>query len=300
MQELIFATRPSALARWQTHYIAKKLGQSWEGLVCEERVITTKGDKVLDKPLPEIGGKGLFTYELEQALLSGDVHAAVHSLKDLPTDHPAGLTIGAIPERGDFHDVLISPAGFTLEQLPPGAVVGTSSTRRKAQLLAHRPDLQIQPIRGNVDTRIRKAQGGQYEAIILAEAGVTRLGLDHMITQRLPLEIMLSAPGQGALAVQCRDDDTNTLQILNTIEHTDTRKSVEAERAFLETLGGGCSLPVGAFAAVVGSEIHLQAIVVSTDGTKNIRLAGENSNPHELGNNLAQEAINQGAWRLIQ
>lgn len=300
MQKLIFATRPSALARWQTQYIAKKLGQSWEGLVCEERVITTKGDKVLDKPLPEIGGKGLFTYELEQALLSGDVHAAVHSLKDLPTDHPAGLTIGAIPERGDVHDVLISPAGFTLEQLPPGAVVGTSSTRRKAQLLAYRPDLQIQPIRGNVDTRIRKAQEGQYEAIILAEAGVTRLGLEHMITQRLPLEIMLSAPGQGALAVQCRDDDTNTLQILNGIEHTDTRKSVEAERAFLETLGGGCSLPVGAFAAVVGSKIHLQAIVVSTDGTKNIRLVGKNSNPHELGNNLAQESINQGAWRLIQ
>jgi len=300
MQKLIFATRPSALARWQTRYIAKKLGQSWEGLVCEEQVITTMGDKVLDKSLPEIGGKGLFTYELEQALLNGNVHAAVHSLKDLPTDQPAGLTIGVIPERGDVHDVLISPAGFTLEQLPPGAVVGTSSTRRKAQLLAHRPDLQILPIRGNVDTRIRKAQDGQYEAIILAEAGVTRLGMEHVITQRLPLEIMLSSPGQGALAVQCRDDDANTLQILKCIEHADTRKSVEAERAFLETLGGGCSLPVGAYATVIGSEIHLQVIVVSTDGTKSIQLAGKDSNPHQLGNNLAQEALNQGAWRLIQ
>ena len=204
MRKLTFATRPSALARWQTQHIIQKLQAQWHDLTCEEVVITTTGDRVLDKPLPEIGGKGLFTRELEQALISKDVDTAVHSLKDLPTDNAPGLTIGVIPNRADVRDVLICPSGYTLDKLPSGAIIGTSSIRRQAQLLAHRPDLQAKSIRGNVDTRIRKAVEGQYDAIILAAAGVNRLGLDEHISQYLSFELMLPAPGQGALGIQYR------------------------------------------------------------------------------------------------
>ena len=179
-------------------------------------------------------------------------------------------------------------------------MVGTSSLRRQAQLLAHRGDLKILPIRGNVGTRIRKAQEGQYDAIILAEAGVKRLGLEETITQRLPLDIMLPAPGQGALAVQCREADAATLKTLQAIEHRETRLAVVAERAFLEVLGGGCSLPVGTYAKENGAKVAMQAVVVSTDGTETIRLEGSNRDPYELGKKLAQQALNQGAGRLIQ
>ncbi|UCF26965.1 MAG: hydroxymethylbilane synthase, partial [Chloroflexota bacterium] len=201
-KKLVFATRPSALARWQTNYIIQQLQYSIADLDCEQVIITTKGDQVLEQPLPEIGGKGLFTFELEQALRDGQVDAAVHSLKDLPTVDVPGLTIGAIPERADVHDVWICPAGYDLDELPAGAVVGTSSTRRAAQLLVYRPDLRVKPIRGNVDTRLQKVLQGDYDAILLAAAGIHRLGKDDHITAYLPYEIMLPAPGQGALAVQ--------------------------------------------------------------------------------------------------
>jgi hydroxymethylbilane synthase len=298
-KKLIFATRPSALARWQTQFIARQLEKHWENLTCDQLVITTQGDRVLDKPLPEIGGKGLFTSELEQALLDGCVDAAVHSLKDLPTDAPPGLTIGVIPERADLGDVLICPAGYSLEELPSGAVVGTSSTRRGAQLRAQRPDLQVSSIRGNVDTRIRKAVEGRYDAVILAAAGVTRLGLDEHITQHLPVEIMAPAPGQGALAVQCRADDQDTLQILKVIEHQDTRLAVTAERALLAALGGGCSLPVAAMATVAGESIYLQGIVAAPDGSRLIRWQAEGRDPLELGQHLAAELLAQGAGELL-
>jgi len=186
MPSLTFATRPSKLARWQTQFIIQALQKDWPDLICREAVITTRGDQILDRPLPEIGGKGLFTEELEQELLSGEVDAAVHSLKDLPVENTPGLMVGMIPKRSDAADVLISPNGHTLDDLPDGAVVGTSSLRRQAQLLAYRPDLQIRSLRGNVDTRVRKVVQGNYNAIILASAGVTRLGLDSHITQRLP------------------------------------------------------------------------------------------------------------------
>lgn len=297
--ELIFATRPSALARWQTSYVVKELQEAWEGLICEETVITTRGDQVLDKPLPEIGGKGLFTYELEQALLGKSVHAAVHSLKDLPIENNPGLTIGVIPARADARDVLICPAGYSLDELPSGSLVGTSSLRRGAQLLAYRPDLSVKSIRGNVDTRLRKAQEGRYDAVILAAAGVMRLGLDVFITQYLPFKVMLPAPGQGALAVQCRSDDESTLDYLRALYHSPSYMAVTAERSFLAQLGGGCSLPVGALATVSGGEIDMQAVVAAPDGRRSIRLRATHSDPLVLGQELAHQALAQGAAEMF-
>jgi len=297
---LIFSTRPSALARWQTSYAIRQIQAQWENLICKEIVITTKGDRDLTTALPEIGGKGLFTYELEQALRERRVHAAVHSLKDLPTDEAPGMTIGAIPQRADVRDVLVSPAGLTLEELPNGAVIGTSSIRRQAQILAYRPDLRIQPIRGNIDTRIRKAQEGQYDAILLAAAGIIRLGLQEHITQYLPLDIMLPAPGQGALAIQCREDDDETLRLLSAIEQPATRQATSAERAFLSGLGGGCSLPIGALAEIHGGAITLQGIVASPDGNQILRLTATGDDPILVGQDLAQQAFKRGARAFIQ
>ena len=296
---MIFATRPSALARWQTNYIIQELRHHWQDLDCEELVITTQGDRSLDTALPDIGGKGLFTQELEQALLDGRVHAAVHSLKDLPTDDVEGLKIGAIPVRADRRDVLVCPAGHTLDEIPAGAVVGTSSNRRRAQLLAYRQDLSIESIRGNIDTRIRKAQQGHYAAILLAAAGVSRLGLQELITQFLPLEIMLPAPGQGALAVQCRAIDQDTLRFLNVINHLETVQAVCCERAFLAALGGGCSLPVGAIAQVDAGEIRLQGVVASLDGRRTLRLSTTGTDPIRVGQALAQECLDRGAREYI-
>jgi hydroxymethylbilane synthase len=300
MNRLVFATRPSNLARTQTQQIIHALKDRWEDLDCDELVITTRGDQVLDQPLPEIGGKGLFTDELEGALKEGRVHAAVHSLKDLPTEDAPGLVIGAIPERADMRDVLICPAGYTFESLPSGAVVGTSSTRRRAQLLAQRSDLRIESIRGNVDTRIRKVTQGQYDAIVLAAAGVIRSRLQEHITQYLPLETMLPAPGQGALAVQCRFDDPKTLRYLSVLEDPATRTAVNCERAFLSALGGGCSLPVGAVAVAEGTEIKLQVVVAAPDGSHLLRLSAHGRDPEALGQELARAALSQGAAVFMQ
>lgn len=298
--KLVFATRPSTLARWQTQHIIQMLQTRWPELICEVVMITTEGDRVLDKPLPEIGGKGLFTFELEQALLENRVDAAVHSLKDLPTEDAPGLTVGVIPQRADPRDVLICPAGYMLETLPAGAVIGTSSIRRQAQLLAHRPDLQIKPIRGNVDTRIRKAVAGQYDAIILAAAGVTRLGLDEHITQYLPFEIMLPAPGQGALGIQFRAGDDQTRELLSAIDDVPAYKAATAERAFLSALGGGCSLPVGALASFDGDTIRLQGVVAAPDGGRSLRVAASGHNPQTVGEELAKKALAQGAGELLK
>ena len=296
---LIFATRPSALARWQTRFVIQELRSHWSDYSFDEMLITTQGDRQLKAALPEIGGKGLFTAELEEALRDRRVHAAVHSLKDLPTDETPGLIIGAILPRADARDVLVCPSGFTLDKLPAGSIVGTSSNRRQAQLLAYRPDLRVQAIRGNIDTRLRKVQEGQYDAIILAAAGIIRLNLQDQITQYLPPEVMLPAPGQGALAVQCREDDEQTLRLLSAIEQTATRKTVIAERAFLSGLGGGCSLPVGAFAEIQGEDILLMGVVASHDGRQVLKLVGTGISPYQVGMDLAQKAIKQGADRLI-
>jgi hydroxymethylbilane synthase len=300
--KLIFATRPSALARWQTQWVIQALKNIHRDLECEEKIITTQGDKILDKPLPEIGGKGLFTQELESELLSGAVQCAVHSLKDLPVENPAGLTIGCIPVRAEVRDALISLNGYTLATLQKNALVGTSSLRRAAQLLSLRPDLRIQSLRGNVDTRLRKAMEGQYDAIILAGAGLTRLGLDHHVTEWLPLDVVLPAPGQGALAVQCRADDQMTLDLLVALEDESTRQAVTAERAFLSGLCGGCAVPVAAYAQVTRSQtplIELDGLVISEDGRKAIQVRRSGSDAQTLGEELAQRAIAQGANEII-
>ena len=301
---LIFATRPSKLARWQTTWVINALHDTHSTLSCTEEIFVTQGDKVLDKPLPMIGGKGLFTQELEAALLDGRVDAAVHSLKDLPTENPTGLMLGAIPPRADVRDALVSDAGYSIETLPENARVGTSSPRRAAQLLALRPDLQIADIRGNVDTRLRKLLEGQYDAVVFAAAGLMRLGLDKELgdkMQMLSFDEMLPAPGQGAMAVQVRDDADVTLGLLTAVEHLPTRLAVSAERVFLAGLGGGCAVPVAAYAEVDAetSEITLRGLVSSLDGKKAIRVKGKGNDAKELGEQLAKEALDQGAADIL-
>ncbi len=300
--KLIFATRPSALARWQTHWVINTLQGIYPELICQEKIVTTQGDKILDKPLPEIGGKGVFTQELEHELLNGDVHCAVHSLKDLPVENPAGLSIGCIPARADVRDALISRDGYSLASLPKNAALGTSSLRRAAQILSLRPDIRPQSLRGNVDTRLRKALDGQYDAIILAGAGLTRLGLDSHVTEWLSLDVMLPAPGQGALAVQCRADDQATLSLLARLEDDLTRQCVTAERAFLSGLSGGCAVPVAAYAVLSeqSSIISLTGLVISEDGRKIVKVTGHGTDALQLGNELAQKAIEQGANEILK
>jgi hydroxymethylbilane synthase len=309
--KLVFATRPSALARWQTQWVITALQAAHPRLVCAEKVITTQGDKVLDRPLPEIGGKGLFTQELESELLSSAVHCAVHSLKDLPVENPAGLTVGCIPARAEVRDALISGKGYSLATLPTGAVVGTSSLRRAAQILAVRPDVTIQSLRGNVDTRLgkvgagpRPAPTGQYDAIILAGAGLTRLGLEGHVTEWLPLDVMLPAPGQGALAIQCRADDPSTLGLLAALNDDSARKAVTAERQFLLGLGGGCAVPVAAYAQTIDhglqTVVSLTGLVISPDGKQSVKVMGQGADAVKLGKELAQQAIAQGASDILE
>jgi hydroxymethylbilane synthase len=294
-----FGSRSSKLARWQTSFIQRSLETLWPGLKSEQILIQTEGDRVLELPLPEIGGKGLFTQELELALREDRVDVAVHSLKDLPIEDSADIIIGLIPKRETAHDVLVSRNAEALEDLPPGAVVGTSSLRRQGQLLASRPDLVVKSLRGNVQTRLKKLEDGQYDAILLAHAGLVRLGLEANITQILPYEIMLPAPGQGALAAQCRKGDQETLKLLVSLDDPLTRAEVEAERRFLQALGGGCSLPVGALAEHCQGEISMQGVVVSPDGKRVIRVAGSGSDPGALGAALAREALAQGAGEVL-
>jgi hydroxymethylbilane synthase len=298
--QLTFATRPSALARWQTRCLIQLLQAAHPGLDCREYVINTTGDHVLERPLHEIGGKGLFTSELEEALLTGRVDAAVHSLKDLPVEETPGIMVAAIPVRESAHDALVSAESWTLSELPEGARVGTCSLRRTAQLLARRPDLTILPLRGNVDTRVRKALNGEYDAVVLAQAGLKRLGLHSHIREVFPLEVMLPAPGQGALAVQCRAYDTATIQLLSAIHDSLTAAAVTAERAFLSGLGGGCSLPVGAFAEKNDGAIILTGAVISTDGKQAIRLSAVDNEPYRLGERLADLVLERGAGELLK
>lgn len=298
-------TRGSALARWQTNHVSQLLRDAWTELVVHIQVLTTQGDRVLDTPLPMLGGKGVFTMELETALHERTIDLAVHSLKDLPTENPPGLTLGAFPQRSTPHDVLISKRSYTLTTLPQRATVGTSSRRRAAQLRCRRPDLHIVDIRGNVDTRIRKALDpeGIYDAIILASAGLERLGQAHAVSDILLLEDMLPAPGQGALAVQCRDE-TDSRTLLAPINHAATEIAVTAERAFLSGLGGGCALPIAAYAVVEGEKLHLRGRVTAPDGSKqvDVRINGmaEVEAARQLGHELAQIALGQGVAPLLE
>jgi hydroxymethylbilane synthase len=296
---ITLGSRPSKLARWQTVHILDALKAIHPDLSFRVVTLMTEGDKTIDRPLPEIGGKGVFTAELETALRSAQIDLAVHSLKDLPVDHSPGLCIGAISARANPQDVLLSRPAQTLQRLPVGARVGTSSLRREAQLRAARPDLVILPLRGNVDTRIRKLHQGDYDAIILAAAGLERLDLQQHITEYLPFETMLPAPGQGALAVQCRSDDLELLSLLQSIHHDDTFRAVTAERAFLSALHAGCSAPVAAYAQAVSGGVELTGLVASVDGKQLIRMHAAGSIPSELGERLARQALEQGAGGLL-
>lgn len=296
-------TRRSALATWQTAYVAGLLRATWPDLHCETTAIDTTGDRVLDQPLPQIGGKGLFTAELERALRSGTIDVAVHSLKDLPVETEPDLLLGAIVARADARDVLVSGHGETLDELAPRASVGTSSPRRRAQLLALRPDLDVRSVRGNVETRVRTVRAGEIDAVVLAAAGLQRLGLEHEVAQQLSLEHMLPAPGQGALAVQCRADDRATMARLAPIHHAPTASAVGAERAFLQALGGGCAVPVAAHAQLRDDgSLFMRGMVSHPDGDRHVRVEGSGSasDPIALGRRLADEALQLGAAALLR
>jgi hydroxymethylbilane synthase len=299
MKPIRIGTRKSNLAVWQARYIQGLINAQFPNLPIELTFFTTQGDRTPDKPLPEIGGKGLFTQELEAALYSSEIDLAVHSLKDLPTETPDGLTIGAVPERASAFDALVSRERLSLDELSRGAVIGTGSHRRAAQLLAHRPDLHIKPMRGNVETRIRKVMDGDYDAAVLAVAGLQRLGLHDLIDEIFQPPMMLPAPGQGALGVQARAGDL--LDVLRAIDHFETRAAVTAERAFLRTLEAGCGLPVGAYATVTGRRILMQGRVSDLLGQESITVQGEApvEESAKLGRRLADSALTDGAALLI-
>ena len=297
---LTAGTRGSSLALWQTNHVISALERAWPGLACHVKRFKTKGDKTLEVPLPQIGGKGLFTAELEHALRGGDIDFAVHSLKDLPTDPSPGLTLGAVTNRTNAQDVLVAHEQWTLETLPTGATVGTSSLRRAAQLHHVRPDLDVQPIRGTVDTRVRKVHDGTYDAAVMAAAGLERLGLTDHIAEYLSLDVMLPAAGQGALAVQCRAGDMRILALLAAIDNEADRMATRAERTFLSALGGGCSTPIAAYARVGDDAmIEMNALIVSLDGQMVIRVQGVGTDAQQLGRELAKEALGQGAQEML-
>lgn len=294
---LTIGSRGSQLALWQARWIQARLEALGE--TCRLEIIHTTGDKITDLALSKVGTKGLFTKEIEEALLNGAIDVAVHSLKDMPTELPAGLTLAAIPEREDPRDAIV---GRRLAELPRQARIGTSSLRRAAQLRVLRPDLEVENIRGNLDTRLRKLDEGQYDAIVLASAGLRRLGWDQRIAELLDPEAMCPAVGQGALAVETRGDNGPAQVIAKTLDHTDTRIAVTAERAVLASLGGGCQVPIGAYATVDHHSVHLRAIVVSPDGTEVIRKqsGGPRTDAAVIGRALGEKLLAEGGRQILE
>lgn len=294
---LRLGTRSSPLARWQADWVAARLRETGEAV--ELVLITTQGD-VKAGPLGSFGGQGVFTKEIQRALLEQTVDLAVHSLKDLPTETVPGLTVAAVPPRESPSDVLVSSAASWAD-LPSGARVGTGSMRRRAQLLHARPDLVMLDIRGNVDTRLKKLDAGDYDAIVLAEAGLNRLGLTDRIGHVIPRDIMLPAIGQGALGIETRADDERTLAAVKRLDHADSHASVLAERSFLATLRGGCLAPVGAWGRVEGKRLTLDGAVLSVDGRQRLggTVAGDTTDAAKLGRTLAEQLLAQGALELI-
>jgi hydroxymethylbilane synthase len=289
-------SRGSQLALWQAHWIQARLQEL--GQESRIEIIKTTGDKITDVALSQVGSKGLFTKEIEEALLAGTVDVAVHSLKDMPTDLPAGLTLAAIPEREDPRDALI---GRALEDLPQGARVGTGSLRRSAQLRARRPDLQIEDIRGNVDTRLRKLDEGRYDAIVLAAAGLRRLGFENRITEIFNPSVMVPAVGQGALAVETRDDGGPAFQIARRLEHPEIRAAVTAERTVLAALGGGCQAPIGSYSYINDNTLYVIGLIISPDGKHLIRHAkhGAIADGPALAHALAEQLLAEGGKEIL-
>jgi hydroxymethylbilane synthase len=295
------ATRRSPLAKWQANHVSDLLRRNEPGLEVRLHEVVTKGDRILDVPLADVGGKGLFVKEIEDVLLAGDAEVAVHSMKDLPALLAEGLVVGAVPEREDPRDALCSPRHRTLAQLPRGAKVGTSSLRRSAQLMAIRPDLDIRVVRGNVETRLRKASE-ELDAVVLAYAGLRRLGLAQHATQVFSPEEMLPAVAQGALALEARAADAATLKRLAVLEHAETRVRTEAERGFLARIEGGCQVPIAGHATVEGGEVVLRALVASLDGTRVIRAerSGPFAEARRMGAAVAEELLSKGADAILR
>jgi len=300
MSKLKLGTRGSALALWQATWTKSELEKHWPGLSVELIPIKTTGDKILDVPLANIGGKGLFTKEIDEALLDGRIDIAVHSLKDVPFQLPEGLDFGAIPEREDPRDAFISN-GPTLQGLPATAKIGTSSLRRQVQLRHRFPSLNLVTLRGNVDTRLRKLESGEFEGIILAVAGLKRLGHEHRITQILDEDLMISAVGQGALGIVCRSDDESTRAVLQVLDHIPTRTAVAAERGLLRALGGSCQIPVAGKANLQGEWLSIKGLIASLDGKRVVadEASGPAEHPVELGLELGQRLLSMGAGEIL-
>ncbi|MEO9275659.1 hydroxymethylbilane synthase [Marinomonas sp. 5E14-1] len=298
---IVIATRESQLALWQANNVKAQLESLYPELNVELLGMTTKGDQILDSPLSKIGGKGLFVKELETALLDGRADIAVHSMKDVPMAFPEGLDLAVICEREDPTDAFVSNNFSSIDELPAGSVVGTSSLRRSCQLRMHRPDLVIKDLRGNVNTRLRKLDNGEYDAIILATAGLLRLEMQDRIRQRMSAEQSLPAGGQGAMGIECRSDDAETFQLLAPLQHEETAIRVMAERAVNERLNGGCQAPIACFALLKNDNIWLRGLVGSPDGKVMIQgeIRGHKNSAKELGIKLAEDLLVRGADQIL-
>ncbi|MCC7176935.1 MAG: hydroxymethylbilane synthase [Acidobacteria bacterium] len=299
MAVIRIGTRASALALWQTRYIAARLAVLAHGIHVELVEIVSTGDRITDVPLSSVEGTGFFTATLERALAEGRVDVAVHSYKDLPVEQTPGLSVAAVPARGPVEDVLCARNGMTLATLPAGARVGTCSARRTAQVLALRPDVEIHPLRGNVPTRVQRVTSGELDAIVLARAGLVRLGLDTHVTEVFPTDVVLPAPAQGALAVQCRTGDADLVHLLAALDDAPTRRAVIAERTLLHALGGGCSVPVGAIAVCDRSQLTLAAGVFTLDGSHGVRVEERGTDASALGEAAARRLLALGAGEIL-
>lgn len=301
-KEIIVGSRDSALAMWQTNWVVDTLRKLNPDYTFRIVSMKTQGDKILDVALAKIGDKGLFTKELEVAMLNREIDLAVHSMKDLPTMLPEGLTIGAMCKRVDPRDVVISRNGIPLAQLPQGALIGTSSLRRCAQLLNYRPDLQLEPLRGNLNTRMAKLERNNLDAIILAAAGVERLGWGDRITERISTDVCLPAVGQGSIGIEIREGDQEVFNVLQTINHAPSRAAITAERALLKKLEGGCQIPIGALGTVDGDQLTLKGVVAGLDGQEVIRdqISGPVNEAAALGEKLADRLVEMGADRILK
>ncbi len=301
-RKIKIGTRGSALALWQANKVRADLVSLFPEILFELVIIKTKGDKILDVPLAKVGGKGLFVKEIEEALLNSSIDMAVHSMKDMPASIPPGLFIGSVPIRGNPQDILISGSGLKLSDLKFGATIGTSSLRRSAQLLHARSDLNIVPLRGNLDTRLKKLESENLEGIILAAAGVKRLGYDSRITEYIEEEIMLPAVGQGALCIEIRENDTDCHKLVSEIDHIPTKIAVSCERAFLNRLEGSCQVPVAAHGIIENTKLTLTGLVASLDGTTIIRdrISGDYTSAESLGIELAETLLTRGADKILE
>ena len=301
IKPITIGTRGSALALWQANWVKSELEREYPGIVVTLRVIKTKGDKILDVPLAKVGGKGLFVKEIEDALLAGEIDLAVHSMKDVPTELPEGLQVAINPPREDPRDAFFSNSGKKLSEMAKGAVIGTSSLRRIAQILHAFPHLETRDLRGNVDTRLKKLERGEYDGIILAYAGVKRLGWSNKVTELIDPETSLPAIAQGALGIETRCDDDFTNQRLAFFQDATTALAVRAERSLLKTLEGGCQVPIAGHATVDDNEsITLTGLVAALDGRKIIKATSISSDPETLGKTLAQTLLDQGAGELLE